>query len=151
MPALFYHLTHSALEDTVETILSRALAQDWRVVLRCPDARLAARLDEQLWTREAAGFLPHGRAGGPHDALQPVLITEGATDAGPAQALMAVGGAEVDPAEIAAHERVWILFDGLDREALSRARDQWRALTGAGAAAQYWSEEGGRWEKKTER
>ncbi|MEI4470173.1 DNA polymerase III subunit chi [Frigidibacter sp. MR17.24] len=157
MPALFYHLTRSSLEDTVATILSRALEMGWRVVLRCPadGAALAARLDERLWTRdggaEGTGFLPHGRAGGPQDAAQPVLICEGPRDAGPAQALMAVGGAEVAAAEIAGHERVWILFDGNDPEALARARDQWRDLTGAGAAAQYWSEEGGRWEKKTER
>ncbi|EKD59541.1 MAG: hypothetical protein ACD_54C01284G0003, partial [uncultured bacterium] len=27
----------------------------------------------------------------------------------------------------------------------------WTGLTGAGLAAQYWSEDGGRWEKKTEK
>jgi DNA polymerase-3 subunit chi len=30
------------------------------------------------------------------------------------------------------------------------ARVQWKALTGAGCAAQYWSEESGNWEKKAE-
>ena len=34
--------------------------------------------------------------------------------------------------------------------ALDAARGQWRALTGAGCKAQYWSEESGRWEKKAE-
>jgi DNA polymerase-3 subunit chi len=47
-------------------------------------------------------------------------------------------------------ERVCILFDGNDDAAVQVARGQWKALTGAGCAAQYWSEAGGRWEKKAE-
>jgi DNA polymerase-3 subunit chi len=64
---------------------------------------------------------------------------------------MTLDGAEVTPAEVAAAERVWILFDGRDETAVARARDQWKALTGAGTAAQYWSEESGRWQKKAEK
>ncbi|MCW8843703.1 MAG: DNA polymerase III subunit chi, partial [Rhodobacteraceae bacterium] len=30
-------------------------------------------------------------------------------------------------------------------------RGQWKSLTDAGCAAQYWSEESGRWEKKAEK
>lgn len=48
-------------------------------------------------------------------------------------------------------ERVCVLFDGNDDLALNRARGQWKALTDAGCAAQYWSEESGRWEKKAEK
>jgi DNA polymerase-3 subunit chi len=33
---------------------------------------------------------------------------------------------------------------------VARARDQWRGLTRAGIAAQYWSEESGSWVKKAE-
>lgn len=151
MPALFYHLTQSRLEDTVALLLGRALGQGWRICLRGPEGPLLPRLDDWLWTRDEADFLPHGPAGGPHDAEQPVLLTTGMVLANDPRALMAVGGAEVTAEEAGRLERVWILFDGLDPPALSRARDQWRALTGAGVSAQYWSEEGGRWEKKTER
>ena len=63
---------------------------------------------------------------------------------------MAVDGAEVSAQEVQALERVCILFDGNDTAAVQAARDQWKALTGAGCAAQYWSEETGRWEKKAE-
>ena len=63
---------------------------------------------------------------------------------------MSVHGAEVSATEIAALERVCILFDGNDPEALDHARGQWKALKAAGASAQYWSEESGRWEKKAE-
>ena len=59
-------------------------------------------------------------------------------------------GAEVSEADCAALERVCILFDGNDPAAVDRARGQWKALTGAGIAAQYWSEQSGRWQKKAE-
>ena len=42
------------------------------------------------------------------------------------------------------------LFDGNDTARLQAARAQWKAMTGAGHAAQYWSEETGHWEKKAE-
>ena len=58
------------------------------------------------------------------------------------------GGAEVAPAECEALSRACIIFDGGDAGATARARDQWRVLTGAGVAAEYWSEESGRWERK---
>ena len=48
-------------------------------------------------------------------------------------------------------ERVSVIFDGNDPEAVNQARAQWKALTDAGCAAQYWSEESERWEKKAER
>ncbi len=48
-------------------------------------------------------------------------------------------------------ERIWLLFDGEDPSALASARDDWRRLTALGLPAQYWSEESGRWQMKTER
>ncbi|MDD8024358.1 MAG: DNA polymerase III subunit chi [Paracoccaceae bacterium] len=150
MPALFYHLTHSPLEDVVTTLSTRALGQGWRIELRGRDAGRMAWLDERLWLGGDESFLPHGLAGGPHDALQPVLLTTSPCAPG-RQAVMAIDGAAVTAAEIATHDRVWILFDGNDPQAVEHARGQWRELTGAGAKAQYWSEESGRWEKKAEK
>lgn len=150
MPALFYHVTQSPVEEVLGTLLSRALGQDWRVELRGASAERMDWLDQKLWLGPEEGFLPHGLAGGPHDALQPVLLTTKAQAEG-RQAVMAVEGAEVSAAEVAGCERVWILFDGHDEAAVARARVQWKALTEAGASAQYWSEESGRWEKKAER
>lgn len=149
--ALFYQLSRSPVEVTVPMILTRALAQGWRVVVRGRDDDRMARLDAQLWAGADDGFLPHGLAGGPHDDDQPVLLTT-RTDPPPDMAcLMAVDGAPVDPAECASRERVWILFDGNDDAALATARSQWSALTGAGLRAEYWSEDKGHWQKVTER
>ena len=63
---------------------------------------------------------------------------------------MAVDGAEVSSTEVDALERVCILFDGNDHDALTRARGQWKMLKDAGCKAQYWSEESGRWEMMAE-
>lgn len=146
--ALFYHLTRSAAEQLLPGLIGKARQAGWRVELRGTDPARMARLDDLLW--QGDGFLPHGLAGGPHDAVQPVLLTAEADAkvAVGADCLIALDGAAVDPAECAPAQRVCVVFDGNDPAALDRARGQWRSLTGAGIAAEYWSEAGGRWERK---
>lgn len=145
--ALFYHLTRSPAEDLVPVLLTRALSAGWRVELRALSPDLLDRLDGHLW--QGDGFLPHGRAGGPHDARQPVLLTTPDQPASNApQALMTLEGAPLDPAALAPLERCWILFDGHDPQALTTARTQWRQLSDAAMTCEYWSEESGRWERK---
>ena len=146
--ALFYHLTRSPADSLVPVLVGKSRAAGWRIELRGTDAGRMQRLDELLW--QGDGFLPHGLAGGPHDARQPVLLTLAGTHQAvndPA-CLIAVDGAEVGPEECAALERTCILFDGNNPPALERARGQWRGLTKAGVAAEYWSEGSGRWERK---
>lgn len=147
---MFYHLTRSSVDETLMQLLPRAMGQGWRVMIRGTDADALARLDAQLWLGGEDAFLPHGLQGGPHDADQPVLIGQGAI-ANDAKGLFLLDGAETSAAEARGLERVWLLFDGGDGPALARARTQWKALTEAGVAAQYWSEESGRWEKKVEK
>lgn len=147
---MFYHLTHSSMENTAFTLLSRAVQAGWRVMLRGPDRVRLEKLDAALWIKPDDGFLPHGIEGGAHDAAQPVLLGTGAIGNG-ANCLMAVDGADFEPDEAVPLDRLWVLFDGMDPEALDRARSQWRDVTAAGIPAQYWSEEGGRWEKKAEK
>ena len=147
---MFYHLTRSTPQETMATILPRALSAGWKVMLRGTDAATLQALDTALWLNPEDSFLPHGMAGGPHDADQPILLGQGAiTNA--AEGLMLIDGAETTPAEAEALQRVWVLFDGADDVALNGARRLWTTLTAAGLAAQYWSEDGGRWEKKTEK
>jgi DNA polymerase-3 subunit chi len=145
----FYHLTRSPLERTLRVLLEKSLAQGWRVAVRGPRADLLSHLDRVLWEVPEDGFLPHGLAGGPQDAAQPVLLT---TDAGPpangATCLIGIDGAPLTAEEVQALTRSMILFDGGDPGATEAARAQWRSLTGAGVAAKYWSEESGKWEMK---
>lgn len=151
MAALFYHLTRSPLEALVPVLAARALAEGWRVALRGTRADRLAWLDEKLWLGPEDEFLPHGIAGGPHDADQPVLLTTEAALPNGAACLITFDGADVTPDEAQTLRRVCILFDGNDPSALETARGQWRLLTAAGVPAQYWSQASGRWEKQAER
>ena len=147
--AYFYHLTRRPLVETLRMLLDRSLANGWRVAVRCQDKEALEALDRALWLQPEDGFLPHGVLGGPHDADQPVLFTTGDAPNAP-QCVMTVHGADVSAAEVAAFDRVCILFDGNDVGAVQHARGQWKALADAGAEAKYWSEESGNWEMKAE-
>lgn len=147
---MFFHLMQSAPADTLAINAPRALGQGWRVLVRGTDPVALDLLDQALWSKGGDdSFLPHGLEGGPHDADQPVLLGLGGPVNG-AKVLALVDGAGATDAEIATMERVWVLFDGNDPDRLQAARGQWKAMTSAGHAAQYWSEESGRWEKKAE-
>lgn len=147
---MFFHLMQSAPADTLAVNAPRALGQGWRVMVRGTDPAALDLLDQALWLKGGDdSFLPHGLEGGPYDADQPVLLGLGSPVNG-AKVLALVDGAGATDTEIAAMERVWVLFDGNDPDRLQAARGQWKAMTTAGHAAQYWSEESGRWEKKAE-
>lgn len=147
---MFYHLIRGTAAETLSVNAPRALAQGWRVMVRGTDPRALDNLDAALWSLGGDdSFLPHGLEGGPHDPEQPVLLGLGRPANG-AKVLALVDGAGAEDPEIATMERVWILFDGQDADRLQAARAQWKAVTAAGHAAQYWSDETGRWALKSE-
>lgn len=149
--AYFYHLTRAPLEAVLPMLLEKSIAAGWRVMLRGTNDNRLKWLDEKLWQGRDDGFLPHGLAGGPHDAQQPILLTTAAEVANDPTCILAVDGAEVTVDQVQKMQRVSILFDGNDEVALTQARAQWKQLTEAGCSAQYWSQESGNWEKKAER
>ena len=144
----FYMLTENTVEQTLPSLIARAQGQGWQIELRGIDAGRMERLDAALWLGADDGFLAHGLAGGADDGLQPVLLTMAPTGR---DCIMAVDGAEVTQAQVQAAKRVCILFDGNDQTALAHARGQWKSLTEAGCAAQYWAQDNSRWVMKSER
>jgi DNA polymerase-3 subunit chi len=148
--AYFYHLTSSPLEVTLPMLLSKAQQAGWRIAVRGSSREHLEWLNAKLWAGPDEGFLPHGLAGGEFDADQPVLLTTQAELPNNATCLMSVDGADVSGDEVGSLDRVCILFDGNDQSALEKARVQWKALSDAGCAAQYWSQESGNWQKKAE-
>ena len=146
---LFYHLTQFSADAVVDMLVPKALDHGWRVMIRSPDVQTLKRLDDRLWLQSDDSFLPHGLQGGTQDADQPVLLGAGAPSNG-AQAVLLLGAQAVDPAEAGGLERTWLVFDGGDEAQLAEARRQWKAVTAAGLAAQYWNDASGRWEKKAE-
>jgi DNA polymerase-3 subunit chi len=103
-------------------------------------------LDDHLWQYREDSFLPHGLAGTPTAARQPVLLTTQNAIPNQAQALFAIDGANLDGSD--GMTRVCVLFDGGDPASLSRAREQWKAVKAQGRAATYWKQtEAGGWAK----
>ena len=147
---MFYHLTRRPMEVTLHMLLGKAAGAGWRVVVRGTSADRMAWLDERLWQGPEDGFLPHGLAGGAHDARQPILLSTTRDIPNAARCVMSVDGADVAPEEVTQLDRVCVLFDGNDPQALDVARGQWSTLKNAGAAAEYWSEDSGSWQKKAE-
>ncbi|TQV69553.1 DNA polymerase III subunit chi [Aliiroseovarius halocynthiae] len=144
----FYHLTRSPLEAALPMLLERSLQAGWRVCVRGPNAARLNWLDERLWLFPEDSFLPHGQAGGPQDALQPILLTNATDNPNDAEALMVIDGAEISAEDMRGHTRVFVVFDGNDPDAVAHARTQWMAAKTAGVTAKYWSQESGRWEMK---
>ncbi|MGB1035285.1 MAG: DNA polymerase III subunit chi, partial [Primorskyibacter sp.] len=89
---MFYHLVQRSVDRALTELVARSMDRGWRVAIRGTRADHLDWLDKKLWLGPDETFLPHGLAGGPHDALQPVLLTTGAADNAP-QVLMAVDGA----------------------------------------------------------
>lgn len=143
----FYHLERTGLDQALPELLDKTLARGWRAIVRSGSSDRLEHLDGWLWSWRDDSFLPHGLAGEPHVARQPVLLTTAEENPNGAQALFLIDGAE--PGDLAAYARCLILFDGKDDAQLARARAQWSALKGRGAALSYWRQSPeGRWEKQ---
>ncbi|MFK7943925.1 MAG: DNA polymerase III subunit chi [Paracoccaceae bacterium] len=146
----FYHLTELPLERALPVMLEKTLEREQRAVIRGGNAERLDFLNNHLWTYGDGTFLPHG---GPEDgngALQPIWLTTGPEIPNGAKTLFLVDGGVAETPEMQALELTAILFDGHDPLAVDAARGQWKAVTGAGLAAVYWAQEGGRWVKKHE-
>lgn len=143
----FYHLTRTPLAQALPRLLGRVLASGGRAFVLAGEAERVAGLDAALWTAADPDWLPHGVAGGEHDALQPILL--GTADAPPANGarfLLLVDGAE--SARLGAYDRVLDLFDGADDAAVAAARARWSAAKAAGHALTYWQQGPAGWEKR---
>jgi len=145
---LFYHLDRQPLDRVLPKLLQLTLERGWRAVVQAGSAERVEALDTLLWTFEDESFLPHGTAADGNEAEQPVFLA--ADDANPNRAnvrfLVDRAG---PPTDAAAYERLVLLFDGNDPDALADARQHWKALKAAGHAVTYWQQnEQGRWVKK---
>jgi DNA polymerase-3 subunit chi len=145
---LFYHLQNQPLEAVLPTLLQKTLERGWRAVVQVTTEERLSALDDHLWTFTDESFLPHGTDREAHAANQPVLITLSNGNANDASIRFLAEGADLPP-DIAAYQRIAILFDGTDVEALAIARDQWRKVKEDGHEATYWQQdERGRWQRK---
>ena len=147
----FYHLQRSSLEQTLPRLLEKTLETGKRAVVKAGSSERARHLGAHLWTYDPGSFLPHGSVADGLDpslaARQHVWITDADDNPNGAAFLFLVDGAK-SPAT-GAYERCFDLFDGNDPDAVSAARDRWKALKEAGHTLTYWQQgERGGWEKK---
>jgi len=144
---LFYHLERRTLDDVLPTLLEKTLARGWRAVVQLSDPGVRDALDRHLWVYRDDSFLPHGAVRDGTEARQPVWLTTG--DDNPNGATVRFCADRAVPAEVAAYERVVILFCADDPEAVADARKLWKPLKAAGHTCTYWQQSAsGRWEKR---
>jgi hypothetical protein len=70
----FYQLSKDPAEWVVPLIARNTLGAGERLVVVSEYEDQLDRIGQALWTRLADSFLANGRAGGPHDARQPILL-----------------------------------------------------------------------------
>jgi len=104
-------------------------------------------LDTLMWTYADHSFLPHGLAGGAHDADQPVLLSDSVQPHNGARLLLSLDAGV--PAALDGFDRLFNLFEH-GTPAHSRARADWKALADrVGVARSYWQQtERGGWQKQ---
>jgi DNA polymerase-3 subunit chi len=143
---LFYHLESQPLERVLPVLVEKSLERGWKVVVETSSDERAEQIDSLLWTWRDDSFLPHARAGGSEDAMQPVLITTRPHNPNGAQVRFFVDRAVPQSGD--GYERIVFMFSGHDPDAVTDARAAWRALK-EGNAVTYWQQEAnGRWVKK---
>jgi DNA polymerase III subunit chi len=144
---LFYHLKGQTPEQVLPTLLQKSLDRGWRVVVQASSEERVEALDAHLWTWRDDSFLPHGTWRDAEASQQPILLTAGDHNPNGATVRFLVDGALM-PANVAAYERVVLLFNGEDPDALDTARTRWTEAKSAGFEVTYWqADEKGGWRR----
>lgn len=145
---LFYHLENRPLESVLPPLIEKSRERGWRVAVQSPSAERIEALDIHLWTYRDDSFLPHGAAQGSDAARQPVLLQTGTDNANGARVRFLIDRAPL-PEDAAGYERIVVVFDGNDDDALADARAMWAECKSRGFDQTYWQcDEAGRWQRK---
>jgi DNA polymerase-3 subunit chi len=145
---LFYHLQNQPLERVLPQLLERSVERGWRVVVQAASDERVDALDAQLWTYRDDAFLPHGTARDAEAAAHPIVLTTADHNPNGAAVRFLVDGVPV-PTDAANYERIVLLFDGEDADAVAAARERWGEAKAQGFNVTYWqTDENGRWVKK---
>ena len=140
----FYQLAGMPPEQVIAAIAEKIVSGGGRLIVIAEDGSYLARLDRMLWDQAAAQFLPHGLAGGPDDARQPVLLTANVDAPNLARNALIADGNWRD--SVLSYDRSFFLFDA---ETLQAARKAWKSLAAKDdVERRYWAQEGGKWIQK---
>jgi DNA polymerase-3 subunit chi len=144
----FYHLQRQPIERVLPSLLERSLERGWCVVVQAASDERVEALDAHLWTYRDDSFLPHGTVRGGEAAAQPILLTTADDNPNGAKVRFLIDGVPV-PADAESYDRIVLLFDGEDEDAVAAARARWGEAKAKGFDVTYWQpDEQGRWVKK---
>jgi DNA polymerase-3 subunit chi len=144
---LFYHLRGQSIEAVLPPLLEKSLERGWRVVVQAASEERVEALDAHLWNFRDDSFLPHATWRDPDASRQPVLLTINEDNPNGAGVRFLLDGAPV-PADAAAYQRIVLVFDGTDPDAVESARARWADAKQNGFEVTYWQpDERGRWQK----
>ena len=145
---LFYHLQRQPIERVLPTLLEKSLGRGWRAVVQAASDERIEALDAHLWTYRDDSFLPHGTYREGEAAAQPILLTVRDDNPNGAAIRFLIDGAPV-PTDAAAYQRIVLMFDGEDDDAVAAARERWKEAKAQGFDVTYWqSDEHGHWQRK---
>jgi DNA polymerase-3 subunit chi len=145
---LFYHLKGQTLEQVLPSLLQRSLERGWRVVVQASSDERVDGLDAHLWTWRDDAFLPHGTWRDSEASEHPILLTVNDENPNGAGVRFLVEGAGM-PGNAAAYQRLVLVFDGEDPDAVETARARWAEAKTAGFEVTYWqADEHGRWKRQ---
>ena len=145
---VFYQLKGQMPEQVLPTLLQKSLDRGWRVVVQASSEERVEALDAHLWTWRDDSFLPHGTWRDPEASQQPIVLTASDHNPNGASIRFLVDGAMM-PQDAAAYERLVLLFDGEDLDALDAARTRWTEAKSAGFEVTYWrADESGGWRRE---
>lgn len=145
---LFYHLQDTTLEKVLPPLLEKSLERGWRVAVQTGSEERAEALDAHLWTYREDSFLPHGTWRDNDAPDQPVVLVMDEGNPNKANVRFIVDTAGL-PKDCAAYDRVVMVFNGDDDEALSVARAAWTDSKSRGFDLTYWqADERGKWQRR---
>src|SRR5207244_10281990 len=122
---LYYHLQNMTLESVLPPLLEKSLERGWRVVVQSTSPERTEALDAHLWTYSDDSFLPHAtsRVGDAQD--QPIILSVEEGNPNRANVRFLIDNAALPP-DVAAYDRVVLVFNGDDGAALASARGAWK-------------------------
>jgi DNA polymerase-3 subunit chi len=145
---LFYHLQDMTLETVLPPLLEKSLERGWRVVVQSTSEERADALDAHLWTYRDDSFLPHATWRVGDAAEQPIVLTAGQGNPNRANVRFLVDSAAL-PVDSESYQRLVLVFNGDDSDALAAARGAWTDCKTRGFEVTYWqADERGRWQRR---
>ncbi len=135
----FYQLSTSSAEAALPLIARAAMKAGERMLVVSADEAQLAAIGDALWSRLPESFLAHGKAGEPHAARQPILLSTEVAPENGAKFLALADGVWRE----GEFERTFLLFGEANVQA---ARDCWRMLgTRESVERRFWKQDGPKW------